>query len=1352
MSFDVNGVVHRDYPLSPPACLQCAIPGRPTAEGGFVAKPSNETCVELFGPNGCVPSVNGPSSTFWVVIYVMLVVTAVSCASWAVVRSRASRELGVRPSLHGGGGGDDLEDGETGDKKSEPESRGPGLGDDDDGDDEKTPLRGRSSATHTPSLAGDGRIDRGDDERPLVLTYYRSSHAETCFLALVGLNLLVLLADYLVLCIDFYLECENTGSPDNLCYFGTFRIFGDYQRNSEAFFAVWILMSLYSLAVCSFWRELRDWVRRPSSAADADVVAVWVREEVHLLASGPPSTAARLRRWAEAKHRRCSRQCWTALCGARRGRALASGTWGRSTTVPIETNALGERYFRFQCVRYLVRDETRVNSRLPASTTPRDLLATKANPPNAEIRWERLQRGGPNEIHLVLPSVGRMLVEEFFTPFYCYQFSIYLMWIWWTYWFVGALLLLVVVASGAWTVALKRQNLIAVHNLARHRDPTDVYVREESAFVTSRDSRDLVPGDLIRVAGLATVPADAVLVQGSCAADEADLTGESMPQPKTSIQGSGLSLDQPLSVRTARAKPHALFAGTRILESSPDAYAVIVATGVDATRGLLLSHVLFPATTMFRFDEDFIVAVFLLLCYALVVFIAATALQNKNGADSSWTTILAYCVFSVSQVVSPMLKIALVAGRVAASRRLQTKGISVIDPQRIDVAGKVRVFCFDKTGTLTKEGLTLIQIKPLVQAGQDADELMRMAAATAHSLGTFHGRLLGSSLERSMFEASGWTLASSDEACSPGGELRLYVRRRFPFDQTRRTMSAAVQDHSGATTRLFVKGAPESVAKLCSSGVPPDFLSECEAIAGTGCYVLAVAWRPLARVAPEDERDELERDLRLLGYLVFRNEVKDDAAASVAELKRGHVRVVMITGDNAPCATHVARETGIAEPGRDVMFGEMRGEGGASFVQWRAVGALDPSLREARFDSVVQLLRFDRIDQVELGLTGEAFEHLALAGQLSDVLHRTRVVARANPAQKVRVVTALMEGPDGLITAMAGDGGNDSGALRAAHVGLSVGGTESSVVAPFSCKLGDVDSAVRLLAEGRCSLATSLSSYKLIVTYGLLFSIVKMASFYFAVLMPMLGYVFIDIVAVVPLTFAVTLAQPLPRLGPTRPTSSLLGPVTVGSLLGVYVVSLSSMAVNLALMTADAGYVQWPARFADTAAWWLISDNWEASVIWSSTFYVFITSAVAFSFGSAHRASLFSNWVLLVVWAVLYSFCSYLVLAAPSYLTLQFHMASEQFNRPVDPYNPVWQKYQAAGGRPSPAMSASLRWALWGFSQIAMILLVLWERLFIFGPGGEVVRKWWTGRRRAAESAADTDNLGDDERAVKFEF
>jgi len=82
---------------------------------------------------------------------------------------------------------------------------------------------------------------------------------------------------------------------------------------------------------------------------------------------------------------------------------------------------------------------------------------------------------------------------------------------------------------------------------------------------------------------------------------------------------------------------------------------------------------------------------------------------------------------------------------------------------------------------------------------------------------------------------------------------------------------------------------------------------------------------------------------------------------------------------------------------------------------------------------------------------------------------------------------------------MVGDGGNDTGALRAADVGVALSDAEASMVAPFASLDKDIRSVLDVLKEGRCALASALATYKYMIMYGQVETINQVANAYFQI-------------------------------------------------------------------------------------------------------------------------------------------------------------------------------------------------------------------------------------------------------------
>jgi cation-transporting ATPase 13A3/4/5 len=240
---------------------------------------------------------------------------------------------------------------------------------------------------------------------------------------------------------------------------------------------------------------------------------------------------------------------------------------------------------------------------------------------------------------------------------------------------------------------------------------------------------------------------------------------------------------------------------------------------------------------------------------------------------------------------------------------------------------------------------------------------------------------------------------------------------------------------------------------------------------------------------------------------------------------------------------------------------------------------------------------------------------------------------------------------------MCGDGGNDCGALRAAHAGVALSDADASVVSPFTAKTKSVAAVVDLLREGRCALATSFAGYKFLITYGQIFPVVKLWCFYYGAIMPMFDYLVVDVIIVMAVSWAITKAEPMEALGAQRPTSSLLGPTTLASVIGLTLINTAMLGVAMWMMAAEPEYVKWPAKLSVGASWWTLGDNWESTVLFVCFSNQFVSSALSFGLGSKYRKSLASNRALLGVAGGMLLVFAYLILAEPNRSSLSLFLS-----------------------------------------------------------------------------------------------
>lgn len=248
--------------------------------------------------------------------------------------------------------------------------------------------------------------------------------------------------------------------------------------------------------------------------------------------------------------------------------------------------------------------------------------------------------------------------------------------------------------------------------------------------------------------------------------------------------------------------------------------------------------------------------------------------------------------------------------------------------------------------------------------------------------------------------------------------------------------------------------------------------------------------------------------------------------------------------------------------------------------------------------------------------------------------------------------------------------------------------------------------------------------------YGLIFSVVKLVSFWYGVIMSAMSYYCIDGIAITTLCYTMTLSAPVDKLKTIRPTASLLGPIALTSSLGVFIIAFLCLVTNLVIMANDEDYVQWPAEYGEGADWWTLSDNWEATVLYAVMFMFLLGAAGIYSFGYEFRVSLHQNTHLSTNIFVLFFITSLIILMDNNEFTDWWHIASYQFNG-ADSVSPVWAAYQADGNDTSPAMSFRFRLQMYCIICVFIVLAGLWQGIVLEGALGDYVRARYPFAKRS---------------------
>ncbi|KAJ1926895.1 hypothetical protein IWQ60_003410 [Tieghemiomyces parasiticus] len=1177
----------------------------------------------------------------------------------------------------------------------------------------------------------------------LRFTGYRNDWIGTLIVYAIGLLSVGWIVWMAMLTADYY--GKFIGPPFSLAH-------QNFDLSAKLFIASWHFMAAWFLGLNVTRARLRNFFRIRTSAERSHVVQV--EQEVAPLILLDDDRSSLLRRIRRLE----------------RSLKLFLGWHLHVTTAPLHRTAHGRLYFNYQCTRYVFNPKTHDFEpfEFPLGNTTQDLMALSVGLAAAEAEY-RSELLGPNFISVEVPSIPLAFVREFTDFFYLYQLTVLWLFYYYAYYNIGLVDTAVIFVSAFVKVFIRRNSECRLKRMAEHEDTCQVY--RDGAWA-ELSTAELVPGDLIEIRAHQLVPCDAVILSGNVVVDESSLTGEPLPVRKFPLRAGS-----PFDINGS-GKLSALFSGTIISQAEPDkihprATALVYRIGTATDKGQLVRKILFPSPVSFIFDEQLKIVMGILALEGLVAFGIGIWMQRQD-LNVSWFN----GMFCLAQIVSPILPAALVVGQSVASTRLRKKHIFCVDLPRIMVAGKVQIFCFDKTGTLTKEGLDFYGCQSLDHLGESYDNLpssredlafeprtlkmdelprlMQMAVASCHSVTELNGQLIGNPVDIEMFRSTGWDLCHPespeylDTLCNQGEKL--HVVKRFEFVHARMSMSVAVLDVQTDHVHVYVKGSFEKIKDLVDpASLPANYDRVTSQLAREGCYVLAVAHRDLGPLSGNMlnnySRDELERGAAFIGLVLFKNTLKPDTADAIAELKSGTTRTVMITGDTALTGAFISRACGMSSPADRMLLGDVGKDGE---LIWRDVDTDEPedlhtALLTARPRSAgdTDSVKDDKAQlpalsgqlppvpsgDIELAVTGKAFNELVRQDLIRTYLLNIRVFARMTPQDKVTCVQLHMERG---ITAMCGDGGNDCGALRAAHVGIALSEAEASIVSPFSTSVRSIYSCVELLRQGRAALATSFAGYKYLILYGQTMVLMKANTFYFQGTLTESLWIFIDAFITLGMTACIPLSKASRRLAPQRPTARLLGPQTLLSTIGVVAINWVFVIVELIWLYQQPWFRchEFDSTQVDISKWWLLGDNYESAIL-ALTVFQFINAGAIFNFGHHFRRAWARNYPLVVLWAVVVGIMSYVLLADPNRLGCLFRINCGDpnvlqdlgYSRPgfaIEPYN-IPQGHNVFPSR--------ARWALWAMCLANMAAGLLWERLVILGPVRRYFMKKYPLRR-----------------------
>lgn len=734
---------------------------------------------------------------------------------------------------------------------------------------------------------------------------------------------------------------------------------------------------------------------------------------------------------------------------------------GSSDIVKIErANEMGElqTFFQFQKKRFLWHEDEQQFS------SPKFLI--DGTPKISEFQNFKGHKGdlthlrrlyGNNEFDIPIPTFLELFKEHAVAPLFVFQVFCVALWLLDEYWYLSLFNLFMILSMEAASVfqrltALKEFRTMGVK-------PYAINVLRDGKWVEMQ-TNELLPMDVVSVVRTAedsALPCDLILVDGTCIVNEAMLSGESTPLLKESIRlRPG---NEELQIE-GTDKISVLHGGTKVLQvttpektgkvpSPPDggAIAIVTKTGFETSQGSLVRVMIYSSERVGVDNKEALYFILFLLIFAVVASWYVWVEGTKMGRVQS--KLILDCILIITSVVPPELPMELTMAVNSSLSALSKFYVYCTEPFRIPFAGRIDVCCFDKTGTLTGEDLVF---EGLAGLSSDPKDIRHLYSATdcpnstslvigaAHALVRLEdGEIVGDPMEKATLKALKWTVEKGDKVFNEkNGQVT--ILRRFQFSSALKR-SSSVATHDG---KLYsaVKGAPETIRERLFT-IPANYDEIYKSFTRSGSRVLALASKKLEKMSQsqiEDaDREHFERDLEFNGFLIFHCPLKHDAIETIQMLNESAHRCVMITGDNPLTAVHVAKEVGIVKG--ETLIVDMVDNGNDDKLVFRNVE------ETLSFEFVVSKDSFEKygiFDKYDLAVTGHALEALKGHHQLQDLIRHAWIYARVSPAQKEFILNNLKD--MGYQTLMCGDGTNDVGALKQAHVGVALlNGTEEGL-------------------------------------------------------------------------------------------------------------------------------------------------------------------------------------------------------------------------------------------------------------------------------------------------------------------
>ncbi len=533
---------------------------------------------------------------------------------------------------------------------------------------------------------------------------------------------------------------------------------------------------------------------------------------------------------------------------------------------------------------------------------------------------------------------------------------------------------------------------------------------------------EIVVGDIVNISSGDSIPADGILINGSISCNESALTGESKDIKK--INNSKLYRGSVVTNGNGKMIVKAVGNNTEygkisleIQQDDPPSTLKLRLYGLAKIISKIGYIGAFVVSLSYLFNKIVIANNFNL---DLIIATISTPKIILNYLIYALTLSVTIIIVAVPEGLPMMITLVLSSNM----KRMLKDNVLVRKPTGIETSGNINYLLTDKTGTLTKGILEVTNyISGDLKTYKKEEELKRTKIFE-----TIYDAII---MNNESIISKGNVIGgnSTDKALiqflKPKKENKT-ITKRIPFDSEIKYSAIYLND------TIYLKGASEVIIPKCSKYL--NTLGEEKIILNNKLIFREIDkyTKKGFRVITLAKGNNLNNNLTFLGFITLKDELRKEAKEGIDLIKKAGINIIMITGDAKDTAKNIAKDCGIIDNDKDL------------------------------------ILTSDELNKMD-------------EEDIKKVIHRLKVVARAYPKDKSRLVSILES--MNYVVGMTGDGVNDAPALKKANVGFAMGsGTE---VAKEASDIVILDNNILSISKAILYGRTIFKSIRRFVTYQL---------------------------------------------------------------------------------------------------------------------------------------------------------------------------------------------------------------------------------------------------------------------------